>query len=225
MGSLSSETMSLETKPKTRRKSSVQEHARKASKVLDSWGKGISRGISKSVTKTKHFAIEKVVKVEPTQESKQMLDALAQLNKLKTTIDSLSDGTISNLYNSQSNESIFNLKLSETFMSLQSNEQKDDLFNNFAENVMGRKLFKLNTLTTNYLVKMEKEIINPINSMKNSHLKKAYELIKKYKSIKTDYDFAVHKLHKLTNNTKKTKKKKKKKNWEKKKKKKKKKKS
>ena len=195
--------MSSDMQPPTTtgRRSSVQEHARRASKVLDNWGKGISKGITAGVTKTKNFAIEKVVKVEPTPESQPMIDALAQLNQLKTLIDSLSDGTFSNLYNSQSNESIFNLKLSETLLSLQSTDeqQQNDLFNNFAENIMGRKLFKLNAMTNDYLVKMEKEIINPIDIFKSKELKKSYQLIKKYKSIKTDYDFAVHKYQKLTN--------------------------
>ena len=197
-------------KGRDRRRSSVHEHAKKVSNMIDGLGKGISNRISSVSKKTKKFAIERVVKVEPSKEPQEMVDALNQLKTIKTMIDSLSDKTITNLYNEQVNQSIYSLQLSETLMSLQSpqndnndnNEQekeKEDLFKTFSNNVMGRKLFKLNTMTNEYLIKMEKELINPISIFKTKELKKSQQLLIEYESIKTDFDFANHKYQKLLN--------------------------
>eukprot|EP01084_Bolivina_argentea_P087169 157480_1 len=198
--------MASEPKTRQRRRSSVHKHAKNASKLLDNLGKGISKGITAGVTKTKKFAIEKVVKVEPSKEPNEMILSLNKLVTIKKTIASLSDKTITNLYNEQVKESQHSLLLSEHLMSLKTsqynsddnkNNISDDLFKNFSNNVMGRKLFKLNTMTNEYLVKMEKELINPINRYKTKELTKVDKLLKEYESIKRDYDFAMHKYQKL----------------------------
>lgn len=191
--------MSSDATPKTRRRSSVHEHVKHASKMLDNWSKGISKGITAGVTKSKGITA-KIFKVEPTKESDEITSAFAQLNELKTTIDSLSDGTIVNLHNAQSNASIFNLKLSETFMSLHghADEQPNvDLFRQFLCHCMGRKLFKLSTMTNEYLIKMNQSLVRPIDILKTKELKKAYQNAKNYKNTKYDFDFAVHKYQKL----------------------------
>eukprot|EP01083_Nonionella_stella_P083072 229521_1 len=194
--------MASERNPQKRRRSSVHQYVENISHKLDQLSKGISKGITAGVSKTKKFAIEKVVKAEPTKETDEMMEALAMFNTIQNTFESLLDGTITNVYESQADESRHSLRLSEAMMSLETFDvQRDeyvyDLFKHFGEEIMGRKLFKLNTITNEYLVKMEKELINPISIYKSKELHKANQLMTEYESIKTDYDFAVHRYNKL----------------------------
>eukprot|EP01083_Nonionella_stella_P101293 286963_1 len=147
------------------------------------------------IAKTKKFAIEKVVKAEPTPETATMTQAFDTLQQIESKIDDPLVQLFINLYNQQVNSTKHNLKLSETLMSLTTFDT-NDLFKNFVENVMSRKLFKLNTMNNQYLDTMKKHLIDPITQYKSADVPKAHQLIETYDSIKTDYDFAVHRLQK-----------------------------
>eukprot|EP01084_Bolivina_argentea_P286790 492028_1 len=165
--------------------------------------------IGKEVDKTKRLATEKVIKPEPTAETKEMMESFTLFQAIESRINTLSDGTIDSLYDAQESITMHSLKLSETLLSNNNknsnhNQQKNnlqtvdnktiDLFANFTQNVMGRKLFILNTMTRNgYLIKMEKQLINPINIYKNKQVTKTKQLIEEYKNKKFEYDLAVHK--------------------------------
>ena len=161
--------------------------------------------ISKGMKKVKRNYMEKVLSFEPTAEPPEMADALKQFEVIQQRMQSLSDDTVTNLYDASVNKAQQKLNLSEKLMSLQSvdsgggDTNDQDLFRTFADHVVGRKLFKINHMTNEYLVKMEKELINPLSIYRSKEMSKATQLVSAYKELKDEYDYAHHKYTKLVN--------------------------
>eukprot|EP01083_Nonionella_stella_P160363 524141_1 len=221
----SSSESSSNPKSETQSRARSQSNAKKVGHAMDSFGK-------KLMNKSKKFAMEKVMKMDVSEETKEMRIALNELQNIKQMTHSLSDGCIANLYSAQEHISLHSLSLSEalstiTPYNLEEHAQKrrdrldtkqeeelsavlseDQVFtlqnNNdrlaaFCSNTMAKQLIHLNKITNPYLVKMEQQLINPINIYKTKELKHAMLLLDEYESIKRDYDFAVHKHNKLIN--------------------------
>jgi len=158
-------------------------------------GKGFSRAgkqMQKGMVKAKQTAVEKIAKVPVTEEDPEIVSALERLKTTKTELYAISD-VVRNLYEARVNEATFMVQLADKLNSIKVTQ--NDPFGSYLQS-MGSGLASLETVSSEHLVRMESELVVPLEKFRDNEVESVQKLKLKYYNGKTQYDIAAHRLTK-----------------------------